>query len=201
MRKLQQYCVALANEGGGVLVLGVADRPPRRVVGTKAFPSPSKEAQRLRGALGFRVEVHEVQHPGGRVVVFEIPPRPAGTAYHLEGAYLMRSGEALVPMTEDRLRSIFAEGRPDWIDERSRAGLEAQQVVDLLDTQAFFELVKSPYPTRRAGVIERLVRDRLIDAEDGLYSIRRLGALLLAKRLDDFPELERKAPRVVVYKG
>ena len=33
------------------------------------------------------------------------------------------------------------------------------------------------------------------------YAIRRLGALLLAQRLDDFPEIARKAPRVVVYHG
>ncbi len=26
-RKLSEYCVALANEGGGVLLLGVANRP------------------------------------------------------------------------------------------------------------------------------------------------------------------------------
>jgi len=34
--KLVEYCVALANEGGGNIVLGVADMPPRAVVGTKA---------------------------------------------------------------------------------------------------------------------------------------------------------------------
>lgn len=45
------------------------------------------------------------------------------------------------------------------------------------------------------------MRDRLIDEIDGAYAIRRLGALLLAKRLDDFPDLARKAPRVVVYTG
>ncbi|HLH20048.1 MAG TPA: ATP-binding protein [Bryobacteraceae bacterium] len=28
-KKLCQYCVAIANEGGGFLVLGVADQPPR----------------------------------------------------------------------------------------------------------------------------------------------------------------------------
>ncbi len=32
--KLYKYCVALANEGGGILLLGVSDRPPRKVVGT-----------------------------------------------------------------------------------------------------------------------------------------------------------------------
>ncbi len=31
--------------------------------------------------------------------------------------------------------------------------------------------------------------------------INRLGSLLLAKRLDDFPEVSRKAPRVIVYSG
>lgn len=33
------------------------------------------------------------------------------------------------------------------------------------------------------------------------YAIRRLGALLLAKQLQDFPDISRKAPRVVVYTG
>ena len=49
--------------------------------------------------------------------------------------------------------------------------------------------------------MERLERERLIDRADGSYAIRRIGSLLLAKRLEDFPELTRKAPRVVVYTG
>lgn len=32
--KLLRYCVALANEGGGFMALGVSDKPPRRVVGS-----------------------------------------------------------------------------------------------------------------------------------------------------------------------
>jgi ATP-dependent DNA helicase RecG len=58
-----------------------------------------------------------------------------------------------------------------------------------------------PYPTDRRGVIERLQQEHLIDETGDSYSIRRLGALLLAKRLTDFPDLARKAPRVVVYTG
>jgi ATP-dependent DNA helicase RecG len=34
--KLMRYCVALANEGGGYLVLGVTDKLPRMMVGSKA---------------------------------------------------------------------------------------------------------------------------------------------------------------------
>lgn len=200
-QKLYEYCVALANEGGGHLVLGVANKPPRRVVGTQAFRDPVEMAEKLLQVLGFRVDIEEVIHPDGRVLVFHLPPRPRGTAYHVDGRYLMRSGESLAPMSEDQLRRIFAEGRPDWLEEPSLVGMDAQQVVELLDTQTFFELLKLPYPTERAGVLERLVRERLIDQDGTAYNIRRLGALLLARRLDAFPDMSRKAPRVVVYSG
>jgi len=200
-RKLCRYCVAIANEGGGFLLLGISDRPPRQVIGTKSCSDVIGQSQKLFETLGFRVDIEEVLHPDGRVVVFEIPSRPRGTAYHFDGAYLMRSGDALVPMSEDHLRRIFAEGKPDWVEEYAKTGLAAQDLIELLDTQTFFELLKMPYPTERAGVVERLEKERLVDQTGGTYSIRRIGALLLAKRLEDFPDLARKAPRVVVYTG
>ena len=199
--RLQQYCVALANEGGGTLLLGIANKPPRLVVGSQAFPDAVKTAQALFHAIGFRVDVDAVAHPEGRVVVFHIPSRPRGTAYHLDGKYLMRAGEALVPMSEDQLRRIFAEGEPNWLEEHAVTGADAQQVVEMLDAQTFFELLKLTYPTDRSGVIDRLQRERLIDDQGGSYAVRRLGALLLARRLEDFPDLAHKAPRVVVYTG
>lgn len=200
-KKLYKYCVALANEGGGRLILGIADQPPRRVVGTEAFNNPVEMAEKIFQAIGFRVDIEEVNHPDGRVLVFHIPSRPRGTAYHFDGAYFMRSGEELVPMSEDQLRRIFAEGEPDWLEEPSLQGLAPQEVIDLLDTQTYFELLKFPYPIDQSGVISRLIQERLIDDQGGKYSIRRMGALLLAKKLEDFPELERKASRVVVYDG
>jgi ATP-dependent DNA helicase RecG len=199
--KLYEYCVAIANEGGGFLVLGVANQLPRPVVGTQAFANPVAMTKKLFDNIGFRVDIEEVAHPDGRVLVFHIPSRPRGTAYHREGKYLMRSGESLVPMSEDHLRRIFAEGQPDWLEEPSKGGLSAQDVVELLDTQSFFQLLKLPYPSDREGVLDRLRSERLVDDGPSGYSIRRLGALLLAKRLENFPELARKVPRVIVYTG
>lgn len=201
-KKLYEYCVALANEGGGHLLLGIANKPPRPVVGTAAFNDPVGMAEKLFQAVGFRVDIEEVDHPDGRVLVFHIPSRPRGTAYHLDGKYLMRSGEALVPMSEDQLRRIFAEGEPDWLEEHSKSDLGAVEVVELLDTQTYFELLERPYPSNRSGVIDQLIHERLIDETAPFtYSIRRLGGLLLAKNLEDFPDLQRKAPRVVAYTG
>lgn len=198
---LCEYCVALANEGGGHLVLGVVDKPPRPVVGSDAFPNPDSNAHRVLQKVGFRVELEEVDHPDGRVVVVSIPSRPRGTAYAFEGRYLMRSGESLVSMTEDRLRTIFDEGKPDWLEETSRGGMSGQEVIDSLDTQAFFELMEESFPTDQEAVLARLESERLIDRDGEFYCVRRIGGILLARSLANFPDLERKAPRVVVYNG
>ena len=199
--KLFKYCVALANEGGGTLLLGITDKPPRRVVGSAACNDPVGMAEVVFKAVGFRVDIEEVPHPDGRVVVFHVPSRPRGTAYHLTGQYLMRSGEELVPMSEDRLRKIFAEGQPDWLEEPARGELTPQQVIDQLDTQTYFALLERPYPTTQKAVLDHLVAERLIDRPDSTYTVRRMGAVLLARRLADFPEVSRKAVRVVVYSG
>ena len=113
-RKLCEYCVAIANEEGGYLLLGISDSPPRPVGGTRAFQNPVKTEGQLFQKLGFRVEVEEVNHPEGHVLVFHIPSRPRGTAYDLDGRYLMRVGESLEAMTEDQLRRIFSEGVSSW---------------------------------------------------------------------------------------
>ena len=49
--KLCKYCVAIANEGGGHLVLGIADKPPRAVVGSAAFPDSLDIAEKLENSL------------------------------------------------------------------------------------------------------------------------------------------------------
>ena len=123
--KLCRYCVAIANEGGGRLVLGVSDAHPRRVVGTTAYNDLGDLRSKLLSWLKFRVEVEELKHPDGRVLMFRIPSRPRGSAYALDGAYYMRSGEDLVPMTPDRLRVIFAEGQQNFVDPLASAAHRA----------------------------------------------------------------------------
>ncbi|NUP98443.1 MAG: putative DNA binding domain-containing protein [Armatimonadetes bacterium] len=112
-RELRRYCVALSNEGGGRLILGVANAVPRRVVGTQAFANVAELKRQLFQGLHRRIEIDELQHPDGRVLVFTVPPRPVGEPQQYEGAYWMRVGEALVPMGPDQLRRIMDEVEPD----------------------------------------------------------------------------------------
>lgn len=198
--KLCHYCVALANEGGGHLLLGIQDKLPRTIVGTQAFPDVMDITEKLFSWLGFRIDVEEVFHPNGRVLVFIIPSRLKGTAYHYKGTYLMRSGEELMPMSEEQLRKIFAEGQPHWLEQVCLPQVSAQTVIELLDTQTFFELLKLPYPSNQEGVLNKLINERLIIQNNKNYDILNIGAILLAKQLSHFSEIKRKAARVIVYK-
>ena len=71
--KLVKYCAALANEGGGSIVLGVTDKRPRRVVGSAAFAELERTKAGLIGKLKLRIEAEEIAHPDGRVLVFTAP--------------------------------------------------------------------------------------------------------------------------------
>src|ERR1035438_5344688 len=199
--KLFEYCVAIANEGGGYLLLGVSNIPPRPVVGTAAFNDPQKMEEKIFANIGFRVEMEEVLHPSGRVLVCHIPPRPRGTAYARKGAYLMRCGESLLPMSEDQLRRIFSEGMPNWLDEYTLKNLTLDEVTSSLDLETYFTLAEIPYPSTDKAVIDRFVLEGLIDEVGGQYSIPRITALMFARNLEDFSELARRAVRVIVYNG
>jgi ATP-dependent DNA helicase RecG len=125
--KLVRYCAAIANEGGGHLLLGVNDRIPRRVVGTGAYIELGEVKTDLLTRLHLRIDAHELAHPDGRVVVFSIPSRPIGRAIPVDGAYWMRSGESLVTMTPDQLGRIFHEDVLDF----SAATCSAASLADL----------------------------------------------------------------------
>lgn len=115
--KLVRYCVAIANEGGGKIILGVTDKRPRKVVGTLAFPNINRTKSGLIERLRLRIEIDTIDYQDCRILVFNVPSRPIGMPVHYKGAYLMRGGQDLIPMTPDMLKSIFAESQPDFSAE------------------------------------------------------------------------------------
>lgn len=119
--KLTKYCVALANERGGKLILGVSDKQPRQIIGTKAFPNLEKIRRTLWDRLHMCIEATELHDPAGRVIIFEIPSRPIGRPVEYDGAYWMRLGEDLHPMPFEQLMLIASEAEPDFSAEECRA--------------------------------------------------------------------------------
>ncbi len=115
---LAKYCAALANEGGGRIILGVTNDRPRQIVGSSAFEQPERTRKGLCERIPLAIDFEEIHHPncdaGRTVLVFTVPPRPVGIPIKYDGRYWMRKEDSLVEMSEDRLREIFAESGHDF---------------------------------------------------------------------------------------
>ena len=156
--ELVRYCVALANEKGGNIVFGITDKIPRTVVGSHAFPDLEQTRATLTARLGLRIEAETIEHPNGLVVVFRVPSRPIGMPIQVRGAYWMRSGEQLVPMTPDQLQRIFAEAGPDFSAE-----ICTKAAFTDLDPQAI-EWFRSAWLKKSGNTtLERLPAAQLLD--------------------------------------
>ena len=109
------YTVALCNEGGGYLVIGMSDEFPHKVVGTKQnLESIGELESKIYNDLGIRPSIYELYEEEKRVLVIEVPARPAGKVFKFEDVALMRVGEELKPMSDEFYLKIIQEQEPDF---------------------------------------------------------------------------------------
>jgi len=166
--KLVKYCAALANEGGGKVILGVSDKPPRRVVGTQAFRDIERTKSGLIERLRLRLDVEELERDGRRVLVFHVPPRPLGVPIPVKGAYWMRAGEDLVPMTPDQLRRVFDEAGPDFSAEVCPEATRADLAPEGIDAFRRRWHRKARKDAILATSDEQLLHDAELIVDDGI---------------------------------
>jgi ATP-dependent DNA helicase RecG len=109
-----EYCCALANCGGGKLVLGITDKRPRKVVGSTAFEQPEETRRILIEKLRVRIDFILYDYKDKRVLVFEVASRPIGLPVQADGKAWWRKGDSLVPMPPEVMRKIFSESGHDF---------------------------------------------------------------------------------------
>ena len=124
--RLGRYVSALCNEANppgmdsAWLVFGVHNKT-REVVGTSYRTEPDRlnslKRQVFEGCVpNFSLRgIHVVDHPQGRVVMFEIPAAPQGMPIAWKGFHYARAGESLVPMPTEKIDAIRnQESLLDW---------------------------------------------------------------------------------------
>ena len=96
----------------------------------------------------------------------------------------------------DRLRSVRYE------EQLAKQDLPLTDALKPLDYPAYFDMKQEPQPTSSDGIAHYLLEEGIIAAqENGRFGITIMGALLLARRMDDFPRIARKAVRIIQYQG
>ncbi|MEI7907186.1 MAG: RNA-binding domain-containing protein [Bacteroidota bacterium] len=124
--KIGEYFSALSNEANlrsaehAWLVFGIHNKT-RAVVGSD-YRMQSERLQSLKNQIAQATEpsitlreIHVLNHPQGRVVLFEIPPAPRGIPIAWKGHYYARAGESRTSLGLDKLDEIRQQTlQQDW---------------------------------------------------------------------------------------
>ena len=104
----------------------------------------------------------------------------------------------------ERQRALWRKLQPFLWETGIAAGfLTEDEVLARIDYPSYFDLTDQPLPSDRRGIVARLSHDRIIVSDvGGRWNITQLGAILFAKRLDQFDSsIARKAIRFTCYDG
>lgn len=206
--ELCRYCCGFANSGGGLLVLGVSDKHPRQVVGTRAIQNPAKAEEEIYAQVSPKphVQVKEITYQDGqRVVAALIKRHPPGEPCAYKSDFWIRKGSQLVKMMSEDFRTIHNEVRPHWLEALVVKNASADEIIELLDIEQFYQLQQTrTRPAQIAQIMNDLQEDDMIvqTGSKDKYNLNRMGALLLAKSIRACSkDLRNKRVRVIKYRG
>ena len=147
---------------------------------------------------------HTTQIEGKRVVLLEIG-RAFSSPVKFRGIDYIRiesNNKKLkdYPDTERELWAVFS--KKPFESLIAMENVSGDFVLRELDYSAYFEMLDLDLPSDKERILDALLSDSIITkSETGAFNITNLGAILFARRLQDFPSLERKAVRVIKYEG
>ncbi len=215
-QEIGEYISALSNAAAlngkafAYLVWGVEDQA-HRLVGTNFVPSATKKGNEpletwllrlLTPKIHFRI--YEFAVDGVPVVLLEIA-RAFRHPVRFQGEEFIRIGQAKKPLKEapDREQALWRIfDHTPFEDLVAAEHVETDEVLRLLDFSAYFDLLEQPLPANQDGILKALANDELIrPCEAGGWNVTNLGAVLFAKKLEDFHSVKRKAMRVIQYRG
>lgn len=214
-QEIGEYISALANsaalvgKSGAYLVWGVEDGT-HAIVGTQFSPEYAKVGNEEMESWLLRLLAPKISFRFLRVLVdglpvvilqidrtFRHPVGFQGQEYIRVGSYKKKLKD--FPEKERDLWRILDQVA--FEDGSAREHVDGEDVLRMVDYPAYFELLDRPLPEARDGILQALNDDELIKRDDsGLWNITNLGAILFAKRLEDFNLLRRKAIRVIQYR-
>jgi len=198
----------ICNQPYGSLIFGVEDST-NIIKGTtfkgKSYKKGNEDiehwlATRLTPRIDFRI--HEFDYDAKRhITLFLIPAAKMQPVEFLHQAYI-RVGSITRKLNEfpEKQAKIWKKETVPFEKEIAKDNLSASDIPKYLSMEAYFDLMKLPYPSTQQGIIDKFQEEGLI-VKGKSYAITKLGAILFAKNLKDYECLERKTPRVIVYKG
>lgn len=201
---------ALHRHQYGYMIWGVRDSD-HALVGTSFRPWLTKKGNEdlinwLRRTMSDNADFwfEECTIGDSRFVILTINRATSSTVKHSDIPYI-RDGSVTKPLNKvPQLEAALWKELSHTSDELlpARTNLIFADVGKYLDLEGFIRVTNAPISTTEEYLLEDLCRNRvLIRQDDGLYSITTMGALLFCRSLEDFPNLVRRALRIIRYDG
>lgn len=139
-------------------------------------------------------------------VVVAIIRRNATTLTTFRNEVYIRKGSSTTKMTPNSasMRNLWAKIlSEDFETQHAKTNLSIAEVYSLIDLAKYHEMRRlNGVFSDETTVFDTALQNNLVtDNGDGTYDITNLGAIMLAKDLNQFLDLKRCAARVVVYNG
>ncbi|WP_110954643.1 ATP-binding protein [Anaerosinus massiliensis] len=200
---------ALYNKDKALMIWGIDDET-HELVGTEFDPSKVKQGNQglelwISTQLDPQVQFyfHKTELEEKKIILLEISSAASAPVKFKNIDYIR------IDSHKKKLKDYVDTERELWaiLAKKSFEIMTAMEdvpgdfVIRLLDYPAYFDLLSQELPSDKVGILNALLADGLIaKCVTGNYNITNLGAILFAKKLSDFPSLERKAIRVIQYK-
>lgn len=80
--------------------------------------------------------------------------------------------------------------------------LTGDEALQFIDYPGYFELMEQILPANKSSILKKLEEEDIVQStKAGKYHITNVGAVLFAKDINWYDNLNRKAARVIIYKG
>lgn len=191
------------------IVYGIEDKT-HALIGTNFNPDKTKIkgqeienyiATQLQPRTTFKIITHKTEDK--ELVIFQIntpvghPLRYKGTAYIRVGSYT----KELKDHSDKEARLWKKLSKEVFEKTLASTYMNASDALEKIAFTQVFSMLNIPLPESREAILEKLVEEKLLHLRLKKYAVTNLGAILFANDLNVFPDISRKSPRVVIYKG
>lgn len=200
----------LAEKDRAFLVFGVEDGTKKKIGAQSTLATTKKGGENLQNYLSrmispsIMMDFVDFEEKGKRYSIITIEPtyeRPV----RFSGVEYIRVGENTKKLSEfpEYERALWlATSRRKFENAVARSHQKIDEVRALLSVETYYELTGSEAPAGDSELIRRFCQEGfIVDDMQGGFDITNLGAILFARDVKNFPSINGKTVRLIIYSG
>ncbi len=206
---LAKHLSAFTNyPGGGFMIFGIQDNG--NIVGVD-----NSQIEDITKKLGNIARSNIVPPISLDHSILELASKPILAVYiaetshkpaHLKSGTIydscIRSAGQSRKLSQEEVQKMIAVSQGLTFEKRVYpTTYQLEDIIAKLDYVTYFDLLEAKQPSTQEEIAKVLESEQLIVKNNTGYQMTNFGIILLAKDLDEYPEIKRKTPRVIKYEG